>query len=142
MKFAILTLFLTVALNAAAQSENVHGSYEIKYETTDGGELKYTLSLNPEGTFLFHSYKKDTRALPPEKNRYGRGKWTMDKNIVSLMTNTTDVVDSLSLDLNNTKARFDSKSPRDLTNRDIKTKLTIYGSDILWLKGIEIFKRD
>ena len=63
MKFTILILFLTVALNLVAQSENVVGCYEIKHETTDGGELKYTLSLNPDGTFLFQSYKKDTRAL-------------------------------------------------------------------------------
>ena len=142
MKFIILTLFLNVSLNLVAQSENVVGTYEFKHETTDGGVLKYTLALNHDGTFLFDSYTKDTRAIPPEKNSLGKGQWTLDNNIVTLMTSTKDVTESHALDLSHTKARFNRTSPRDLTDSIIKTKITIYSTNIFWLKGIELLRRD
>ncbi len=74
-------------------------------------------------------------------NKYGKGKWKAEKNIVSFFTDKiSDIDEKHNLDFENSKARFISKSPRDETDKIIKTSLQFFESKIFWIEKLQIFK--
>lgn len=142
MKQISIILCSIFSITLVAQSENFIGDYERKYETTAGDIIDYKLSLNPDGAFLFHSLRKLNCAICTEENWYGKGNWTAEKsNLVIFHTDKNKDVDAHhALNLNNTKARFNSKSHRNTSLKIIKTSLKFYSSDIFWVKGKELYK--
>jgi hypothetical protein len=42
-----------------------------------------TNSLYLEIAFNFHYYSNIKNGIPPEINKYGKGKWTMENNVIS-----------------------------------------------------------
>jgi hypothetical protein len=139
---SILIFFLaafTFTLNT--QSGTYNGKYELKLEADNGDFHDYKLNLNSDGTFVFRSNSHISKRITPKNNTYGKGTWKAEKNIISF---TTDKVKDLdithSLDFSNSKARYDSKSPRDKSDRVVPSKLKFYQSDIFWIKGIELLK--
>jgi hypothetical protein len=50
-------LFLSLNLNLIAQSGFYIGNYKARYKTDNQVVIKYSLSLNTDGTFLFHFYR-------------------------------------------------------------------------------------
>ncbi|WP_452228212.1 MULTISPECIES: hypothetical protein [unclassified Lacinutrix] len=140
MKQAFFILIAIISLNVFSQSEQFAGEYVWIVDTTNAN-FKYTLSLQPNGTFTFHSYTYHLQANTPESNKYGKGTWTVTKKNISFTTNSnTDFDNIYTLDLNNSKARYISKSPRDKSNSVVKTKIKFYTSNIGWIKGIEMRK--
>ncbi|OBQ54177.1 hypothetical protein VQ01_12055 [Tamlana sp. s12] len=100
----------------------------------------YKLSLNKDGTFLFHSNTKQ-KGAPAEKNLYGKGTWKIEKKVVTFITNEkTDISEDYTLDFNGSKARFISKSPRDKSNRIVETALQFYESNIFWIETLKLPK--
>jgi hypothetical protein len=141
MKYIII-LFFTFNLTLLAQSDKYVGDYEIRYDTKNA-IIEYKLKLNSDGTFLFHSYSNHFKATPPEQNKYGKGNWKSEKKVLSFFTNKEqDFDETHTIDLNNSKARFISKSPRDKSDRIIKTALKFYESEVFWVKGMDIYKKD
>ncbi|MFH6966760.1 hypothetical protein [Flavobacterium sp. FlaQc-28] len=125
-----------------AQSSQFAGDYT-RSLSDDGKQhiIEYKLSLNPDGTFEFHSYSKIQGGTPPESNKYGKGKWTVKDNMVTFSTNKKeDLNEKYTLDFNTSKARFVTKNPRDKTDQIVKTKLQFLDSQIPWMKKIDIFK--
>lgn len=126
--FAIANSFLV-----NAQSENFVGSYTRIMETTKGDHtIKYNLELFNDGTFEFHSYNKLLNGIPQERNFYGKGTWTVTKNIIHFhSTAEKDFDEKYTLDFNNSTARFDHKD---------KTIFRFYKSKISWMERIELKK--
>lgn len=101
----------------------------------------YKLTLNQDGTFLFHYYSKIKNGIPPEVNKYSKGKWTAKDNVLTFSSNKQEDFDAKYMfDFNTSKARFITKNPRDKSDRIIKTKLTFVESEIPWMQRIDIFK--
>lgn len=125
-----------------AQSNQFAGDYT--RSLSDEGKqhiIEYKLSLNPDGTFEFHSYSKIKGAASPESNKYGKGKWSAKDNVVTFSSNKKEDLDEkYTLDFSNSVARFVTKNPKDKSDKIVKTKLQFLESEIAWMKRIDIFK--
>ncbi|MBG6110432.1 hypothetical protein H4V97_002459 [Flavobacterium sp. CG_23.5] len=99
------------------------------------------MNLNQDGTFFFQYYSNIKNGIPPEVNKYGKGKWTIENNVISFFVDKQKDFDQKhTLDFTKSKARLIIKSPRDKTDRIIKTRLRYLESEIFWMKGIEMIK--
>lgn len=140
MKFTLPVLILLFSTTLSAQSKEHAGNYELKLG--EGEHVETTkLTLNPNGTFLFHFYDYREKGIPKERVKYGKGTWTSKGKLIFLSTTENDIDKSHVLDFNNSKARFITKSPRDKSNRDIKTSIRFYESDIFWIVGRTYLKK-
>lgn len=141
MKHIITTLLLITNLTLFAQSNNFAGDY-IRSLGEDGKHIiEYKLTLNQDGTFLFHSYSKIQEGRPTEVNKYGKGKWNSKDNIITFFANKQEDFDEkYTLDFNKTTARFTTKNPRDKSDSIIKTKLTFFDTKIFWLERLDIIR--
>ena len=80
--------------------------------------------------------------VPPETNKYGKGKWSAKGNLITFSADKKeDFDDKYTLDLNKTIARYVTKNPRDKSDKIVKTKLTLLESEIFWLQRLDIFKK-
>jgi len=141
LKKILLVILSTLCFSIFAQSEKLVGDYNLSIET-ENASFTYTLILQQDGTFTFHSYSNHKQAISPESNTYGKGTWTAEKNIITFYTNQNiDFNDQHTLDFNNSKAIFISKSPRDKSDKVIKTRLQFYKSDISWMERKELLKQ-
>jgi len=142
MKQLLTILFLTISLTLFAQTEKYVGNYIAHFDFNENGTITYTLILKPDGTFTFHNYRKIS-AKNPEENSFGQGTWKVEKdNVLYFYTDTTTELDEKNtINFTNTKARFITKSPRDKSDKIVKTKLKFYDSEIPWVKGWELFKQ-
>ncbi|MET0943896.1 MAG: hypothetical protein ABWY22_00665 [Flavobacterium sp.] len=142
MKRLTTTLFLIFSLTLFAQSNQFAGEYQRTLEDTKNKHLiEYKLTLNQDGTFLFHSYSKTNGGVPPEVNKYGKGKWTAKDNLITFSSNKQEDLDAkYTLDFNKSTARFVTKNPRDKSDKIVKTRLTFLESGIFWMERIDVFK--
>jgi hypothetical protein len=136
MKTIWITLFLFGTVYVHSQSSPFVGNYKIEHQAVNG-VISYSLALMADGGFLFHSYRKLVCDSCVEENRYGKGKWISEKRIVSFLQ---EQVETNEINLNQAKARLESKSPRDISNRIVETKLLFYDADTPWLKGVKLIK--
>jgi hypothetical protein len=141
MKRLFLLLVLTCNLSLFAQSETLVGSYLKSFDANNGDKMTWIMTLNSDGTFLYHFYRNFQNGIPSIENFYGKGNWKAEKNLVSFHANqTSDIDETHTLNLNKTKARINSKSPRDKSDREVKTSIIFYESEIQEVKGLELFK--
>ena len=141
IKLITFTLFFISTLTLFAQSNNFAGDYTRSLGEEGKHIIEYKLSLNQDGTFLFHSYTKIQGGIPPEVNKYGKGKWSAKDNMITFSSNKQqDFDEKYSLDFNNSVARFVTKSPRDKTDQVVKTKLMFVESGIFWIHRLDVFK--
>ncbi len=141
MKQIITTLFLIFSLSVFAQTNQFTGEYERKFGPTEEEHIiEYKLTLNQDGTFLFHSYSNFGGVNPTEVNKYGKGKWTSKDNMITFSSAKEDFDKKYTLDFNTSVARFITKNPRDKSDQAVKTRLTILESKISWLQRLDIFK--
>lgn len=142
MKLIITTLVLIFNLTLFSQSNQMIGDYTRTLGQEETHLIKYKLTLNQDGTFLFHSYSNNKKGIPPEVNKYGKGKWKAEKSIILFFTDKeNDIDEKHSLDFNGSKARFVSKSPRDKTDRIVETSLQFFESTIFWIERLRILKK-
>ncbi|HEX9825771.1 MAG TPA: hypothetical protein VGA80_04170 [Flavobacteriaceae bacterium] len=135
--FLIIVVLLAFHLNISAQS----GVYIKEPINIDGTKVKWTLTLDEDGTFLYHFLRDISAVSKPniEENYYGKGTWTLEGKSVILFSNETDNLNGqYTVNLNNSKARYITKSPRNTSDKVIKTALLFYESD--HIKGLELFK--
>ncbi|MGY3794528.1 hypothetical protein [uncultured Aquimarina sp.] len=143
MKTIITLSLLLLSIISLAQTNQVVGDYIITLGKQEKHHIEYKLSLKEDGTFFFHSYSNNSQGIPNEVNIYGKGTWKIEKNVVHFFADKKkDINEKYSLDFNNSKARFISKSPRDKTDRVIKTCLQFFNSKIFWIKRLRIFKKN
>ena len=143
MKNIFLILILLFHLTIYSQVDYATGDYQISFKSKNGDLNQWELILSEDGTFLFYYYSNVKFEIPNEKNMYGKGKWTIKNNLISFIANKEkDLDEKYTLNFNNSKARFIIKSERNKTNEIIKTRIKFLESDIFWMKGTEIFKRE
>jgi len=141
MKLLITTFLLIFNLTLFAQSNNFAGDYTRALSEEGKHIIEYKLTLNQDGTFVFHSYSKMQGGRPPEVNKYGKGKWSVKDNMITFSTNKQEDFDEkYTLDFNNSAARFVTKNPRDKSDKIVKTRLVFVASEIFWMQRIDIFK--
>ncbi|MBW1656493.1 copper resistance protein NlpE N-terminal domain-containing protein [Flavobacterium quisquiliarum] len=143
MKLILTALLLIFNLiTAVAQSNPVAGDYTRSLSDTERKHIiEYKLTLNQDGTFEFHSYSKVQGGIPPEGNKYGKGKWTAKDNLITFSSDKKeDLNEKYTLDFNNSTARFVTKNPRDKSDKVVQTKLQFLESGLFWMKRIDIFK--
>lgn len=141
MKLILAILLFIFNLALSAQTKNFAGDYTRELGEEGKHIIEYKLTLNPDGTFVFHSYTKMQGGTPPEVNKYGKGKWTTKNNMITFSTNKQEDFDEkYTLDFNKSTARFVTKNPRDKTDQIVKTRLTFLESEIPWMQKIDIFK--
>ncbi|WCO01556.1 hypothetical protein [Psychroserpens ponticola] len=116
------------------------GTYEMKLEASNALIID-KLTLNQNGTFEFHEYDRHDNGIPPERNKYAKGTWVSDKNIIYFTAINSDIDSTHQLNFNATKARFISKSPRDKSDRVIETSLLFYESELFWITGRTLLKK-
>jgi len=121
------------------------GVYVNEPKNTDGTIVKWTLTLNEDGTFLYH-FLRDLSAISKpnkEENYYGKGTWVLEGKSVIFFSNESDnLVGSYTLNLNNSKARYITKSPRDKTDKVVETALQFYESETFHIKGLKVTKKE
>lgn len=140
MKLIITTLLLILKLNLFAQSNQFAGDYT-RSLSSENHKIEYKLTLNPDGTFEFHSYSNIQGGTPQESNKYGKGKWSEKDNLITFSSDKkTDLDQKYTLDFSHSTARFVTKNPRDKSDKIVKTKLQFLESEILWMRRIDIFK--
>ncbi|MFB9079618.1 copper resistance protein NlpE N-terminal domain-containing protein [Flavobacterium procerum] len=141
MKKFITTLLLISSLSLFAQSNQFSGEYNRSLNEGDKHIIEYKLTLNQDGTFVFHSYSKIQGGNPQEVNKYGKGKWIAKDNLITFSADKKEDFDEkYTLDFNTSTARFVTKNPRDKSDKVVKTKLQFFESEIAWLKRIDVFK--
>ncbi|NND16554.1 MAG: hypothetical protein HKN89_09560 [Eudoraea sp.] len=150
MKRILVFLLLLWGTGLYAQIDQIPGTY-FKHLGEESHFFEYTLTLNENGTFLFHSYGNSKVSDPAVDHKYGKGKWTieMKKNfstntfIISFSADSvTDFDQKYTLDFNGSKARFISKSQRDITDKVVPIRLQFFESNIFWMERIDIHKKD
>ena len=141
MKVIFTILILVSSLTSFSPTDKIIGDYKRTFETTDNNKFEYQLTLSQDGTFSFHYYSKLIHGTPPEVNKYGKGRWTVENNVISFFTEKEKELDEkYTLDFTNSKARFVAKSSRDKTDRIVDTKLIFLKSEIFWMERIEMSK--
>jgi hypothetical protein len=119
------------------------GIYVNEPKNTDGTIVKWTITLNVDGTFLYH-FLRDLSAISKpnkEENFYGKGTWVLEGKSVIFFSSESDKIDeTYSVNLNNSKARYITKSPRDKTDKVVETALHFYES--YQVKGLKVTKID
>jgi len=137
MKQLFFIVGVFICSNLFAQS----GVYVNEPKNFDGTKVKWTLTLNEDGTFLYH-FLRDISAISKvntEENYYGKGIWILEGKSVILLSKDTDNLDGkYTKNLKYSKARYITKSPRDTSDKVVKTALRFYES--VELKGLELFK--
>lgn len=142
MKNLFTFLILLINLTLSAQKEKVVGEYKLTFETKTADTFKYELTLNSDGSFAFHYYSNIKLGVPPEKNIFGKGEWTIENNLISFVSDKkNDIDEKYTLNFSDSKARFITKSPRDKSDRIIETKLQFLTSEIPWMSRLKILKQ-
>ena len=139
-KLIFIACILAYSKAIFSQSESIQGTYQLEHKGSNA-DLKRTLILNADGTFLFHNYENHDGGIPPEKNSFGKGTWTSENKVIYFYNSSSDIDQKHTLNFNNSKARFNSKSPRDKSNRAVITSIRFFESDIFWIKGMTLIKK-
>ncbi|MGV9002832.1 hypothetical protein [Flavobacterium sp.] len=140
MKRLFTLLFLISNLTLLAQSNIVVGDYVLVLGNDDS-RFDYKLTLRQDGTFTFDYYSLIKMGIPQEKTKYGKGSWTIENNVITFLSEKEkDFDEKYTLDFTTSKARFITKSPRDKTNRIVKTRIQFLTSEIEWMARIELLK--
>ena len=134
-----LLTFIVVLSSLSMNAQNAAGVYQIKSDSEEHSSIR-TLTLNNDGTFEFHGYDKNHDVIGNKTNYYGKGTWTKEKKVITFSTEASDLDLKYTLDFNNSKARFNSKSPRDKTDRVIANFIVFYETDVFIAQRLKLFQ--
>lgn len=139
------TLLLFFALTCSAlvsQSQSIEGLYFNKWEAASGESIQYDLNLLKDGHFTFHS-TRSYRSNLPDTLVEANGTWNLEGHLLVLKTTADDEVENdLQTNLNNTKARFISISPRNPDFNLVNPSLKFYKSKVFYTKDMELIKTE
>ncbi len=138
----LLTIFILVSnFTLFAQADKVAGDYALTVGKGESNLFEYKLTLNSDGTFLFHYHSFIQTGVPPEANKYGKGKWAVANNVITFSSDKQkDFDEKYTLDFNNSKAMFVTKSPRDQTDKIVKERIKFFESGISFMKTINLLR--
>lgn len=136
----VLVFLFVVAYSICLNAQDVIGTYVL--DTKPGATIVVrSLTLNADNTFVFYGYEKHKKRIPAEVHVYGKGTWSQDNKVIYFTSKTSDIDEKHTLNFNNSKARYISKSPRDKSSRAIKTAIRFYESEVGIAKGLTLVKK-
>ncbi|MEJ1223991.1 hypothetical protein [Sediminicola sp. 1XM1-17] len=137
-----LILILCIPIGVLGQEAQIPGEYGKFVETKDGSIVKWTVSLSPDGTFLYNFYRKLNCQTCEEENFWGKGNWTAEGKVITIRSDEERDLDSkFTMDFSHTKARLQSKPARSLSNEDIPVELIFYDSPLSVIEGLKLQKK-
>lgn len=137
LKCFFILLVLSFSFNVFSQA----GIYSRNPKASNGTKIFWTLTLNQDGTFLYHFFRDISGEANPEENFYGKGTWVSKGKLVYFYANKDEDFNSkFTENLNNSTARYIIKSPRDKSDKIVKTALRFFESETSHIKGLELFK--
>lgn len=139
MKKLITTLLFCAAVQSYAQTYGIDGTYTQTIGEESADTIKYSLTLESNGTYEFHSYSHNVKGVSPETKSYSKGYWKAEKNTVSFSTDSELEQDGkFPLDFRSAQAQIISKNPKDTLDDATHKRLKFYVSKIKWLPGTEL----
>ncbi|MEO6348915.1 MAG: hypothetical protein ABIO60_13510 [Aquaticitalea sp.] len=139
MKNLLTLLWVSCVFCSTTLAQTMEGTYSNTWENSAGASLTYTLTLKPNGTFLFESYRIYETA-DPSKFVAVKGTWAQNDRLLTLNTETSAGDDELVKNLNSTQARLEEYSPRHIQYGKIKPSLKFYESEVFYAKGMKLEK--
>lgn len=141
MKTLLLSVVIFFCALFSTFSQNIQGIYTNKWGSSDQESLSYTLSLKEDGTFTFESFR--TYIGTPDIITKAQGTWENNGVLLVLFSEVSkDEDNSLAAELNNTKAKFISLSPRHPDFNLVKPTLEFTKSEVFYVQGMELRKQD
>lgn len=135
------------AQNSPFTTDDVSGVYSKGVDTTSENakfdtSIKFTrsLTLAPNGRFEYHNFRQ--LKGQEEEHWWARGNWKLEGKVVVFTTTEDDINDQFTIDLNNTKARFFKKSPRNKSPKIQPTYIQFFESDYSLTKNLKLPKTD
>lgn len=145
MKTIILCIVITCSTFLSAKAQTIDGTYTNKWESPSGEFVAYTLTLNPDESFTFSTYKKFL-GQESEKRSSAKGTWKIENYLLVLTTDVGDIdseLDQILIShLNNCKARYTNVSARKANLSGEKPSLKFYQSALFYAKGMELYKQE
>lgn len=140
MKNLIVSILLVVPFLISAQAETYADLYNQVINTDDGVSILYSMELKKDGTFTFRFLRQLSNSQPRE-NKYAKGTWSIgSNNVLEFKTDASEIDEKYTLNLNDTKARYISKSSRNLSKGEFPTYLQFYESSISWVNSMELVR--
>lgn len=138
----ILLILLIIFTSFSGLAQSIEGVYYNKWEAPSGESLAYTLHLHDDGTFVFSSDRTYLDAYPDQTLK-AKGTWQMDGHLLILEADEDQSEHSeFAGDLNKSKARYLSLSPRNPKFNLVKPSFKFFESNIFFAKDMELFKTD
>lgn len=140
-------LFFVVMTNSIlfgvyGQENEIVGEYGKRSDLILNHVVKWILTLDGDGTFSYNFYRHLSCDNCEEENFSGKGTWTAQKNIITFETDVEkDLDNTYTKNFTNTKARFQSKSARNTTEKLIPSTLIFYESPLSGVKGLKLQKK-
>ena len=134
-----------VSQTSAFTKEDVSGIYSKGYNATSKSlnfitntKLTLSITLAPDGRFEYHNFRQ--LEDQEEEHWWARGNWVLEGKVIQFSTTADDINEQYDIDLNNTKARFFKKSPRNKSSKPQPTYIQFYESENRVLKHLKLFK--
>ncbi|WP_299764856.1 hypothetical protein [uncultured Dokdonia sp.] len=140
MKSIFTLLLVTSTIAASIQTTTYAGEYSNKNKTESGEVYEWHLSLNTDGTFLYHFYRNLNCNLCVEEHFYGKGTWKGTKKVISFYAKETDIDINHTINFNNTKARIHKKSHKNKSTNTHRQFIRFSESKVPTVKGLQLFK--
>jgi len=135
------------AQNSPFTTDDVSGVYSKGVDTTSENakfdtSTKFTksITLAPNGRFEYHNFRQ--LKGQEEEHWWARGNWKLEGKVVVFTTTEDDINDQFTIDLNNTRARFFKKSPRNKSPKIQPTYIQFFESDYSLTKNLKLPKTD
>lgn len=142
MKSVLLVTALYLTTMMAGYSQSIEGTYANKWESNSGESLEYLLTLMEDGTFTFKSIRGYMN-YEPNIILNAKGTWKMNGQLLTLETHdSSDKQNDLLINLDQSKARYVSISPRNPNFNLEKPSFKFYQSDVFYAKDMELYQTD
>ena len=130
-----------IPFSVCGQENKIVGEYGKRFDPIHKHVVKWTVQLRDDGTFLYNFYRHLSCDTCEEENLSGKGTWTTKKNLITFETDVEKELDSTyTMNFTNTKARFQSKSVRNTSNKVIPDTLIFYESPLFEIQGLKLQK--
>ena len=138
---SIFTLFLVISpLVSISQNSIYTGTYSNKTTTEKGETFEYTLTLQEDGTFVYHFYRQLQCESCVEEHFYGKGTWKDAKKGITFYTQKTDIDANHTVNLGKSKAKLHKKMSKKKSSKKEKITIRFITSDVPNLNGLQLFK--
>ena len=141
MKTLLFTLCICFTMYSTSHSQTMEGTYSNTWESSEGASLTYTLTLNPDGTFIFESHRIYASSYP-SKIEIAKGTWKRKYRLLKLTTEASSEDIDLVKQINENKAKFKAYSARHRKYNTVKPSLKFYKSKVFYAKGMKLYQQE